>query len=209
MTTTVPVDLMSLVAEDIDNPYTKDLPSLRYRAKNAFVFIFDENQDIKDLTNVLDGVKIGKELGFHGRGITRDSFLPMYNCGEGLDQSIFCLEESLDLTYLQDFVDNEGDEDWKPRPLLGTIFQVSIDGLIALDYYFENDYNYNRVLIDVYGPNVTSKQLISCYAYMNDLDHIGEYNPTTGPDCFYRLRKGMEVIPFSTKFKGDKEVFSY
>lgn len=177
---------------DIDTTtnWTPDLPALRYNGGGIPIFLWDDNQDYGILKSVLNQVSISQHVEFRAFAAkTADRFLPWYNLMP--DQNYYpsyCLEEAEDVDFLSLAEYTIG----KPMQMEGKIIYVSLEALQELDYYYENEFNFNRVKIKVH-PNLQAKTHYDCFTWLNDVDSLCEFDNITNE---YVFRKGIDPVPY-------------
>lgn len=179
---------------------TPDLPSLRYLSRNVYVFIFDKLTDHLVFEREANDVKIGKDFVVKCDALTLLKYRPWYDIAGNGEHEYFCLEETLDCTYIEETDDSKSE----PLRIKGKVYQVSLDTLIQLDWYYQNDYNYTRS--DIQVKRTDTGETFTCFAYLNLLDDF------TYPDNKadkYQIENDVLLYPFSTEMINEEEVYSY
>lgn len=196
------MDIKTMLKEDFDMNCTDDLTSLRYIGHDVFVFLWDNMSDHDIFSSKLLDPTHMKDYMVFGSGVTTRGFLPFYETSGNSDVECFCLEDTFDVGLIKEF-----ESDLPVRYLAGTIYKVSLDTLMNLDWHYEKKYSFNRVLVDVYGPTENSKVTQSCFTYMHDIDHIADFDPIKGE---YVLNKDFDLISFGMEQVGRfKEVYKF
>ena len=183
------MDLKTMLNEDFNLNLTDDLPSLRYRNEDVYVFLWDGLACKDNFKSRLCDPTEWKDYQLWSKGVTVNSYAPFYECSGDTDLESLCLEETDDVSFINDL---EGTE---TMPMEGMIYKVSLDTLMNLDWHYENGYNYNRVMIDVKPNRNQPASVITCFTYLNDIDHIADFDQKSGK---YVLKKEISLVSFGS-----------
>ena len=196
-----PIDKLKHCLEEDKDMCTPDLPSLRYRGKDAYVFIFDNLAESSAFRDRLHQTA-GSDYVDMGDALTRLKYLPWYDIGANtFEQETYCLEESLDIPLI-----TLEDESMGPaQKIRGRLFRISLNCLIHLDWWYQNEYNYTRCEIDV-QRQFGVKEVLSAYTYMNWVEDVADWDPLK---CEHIVKEGISLYPYSTEVIGDEEVYSF
>lgn len=159
---------------DTSRNRTPDLSTLRY-AGTQRVFLWDDLQDPIALYNeLLMSLESDDYKFIYPKAVTKDKFLPFYNLADTdtMRYAGVCLEETADLQYIVNLPAHcEAEE----KPMVGKIAEVSLRALQELDEYYDNEYNYSRVEIEVF-PYRSAAKTIKVWVYLNDLQDVAEWS---------------------------------
>jgi len=196
------ISLTKSIQTDIKFNRTPDLPVLRYRGSAISVFLWDENQDFTSMCTVLEGLDIPNvyQSKFF-KAVTKDSYVPWYNLNNEYNAyPAYCLSNPKDIELMDG-------EEWymdEPQPIRGKVVDFSLEALIELDLFYENQGVFTRQLIEVY-PTSQSSQTIRCFTWFNHLADIADYNLSKDK---YILKKGIDLCTFmSGKTPDNKPVY--
>lgn len=187
--------LLSRIQDDIYNNRTPDAAKLRYHGEPIKVFLWDDMQDFKTMTHYLPGIDM--VTGYRGdyyNARTVEKFLPWYNISNdwGKDDEYWpalCLEDPVDLEMVDCPEYCLGDL----KPLKGKLVQVSLATFQLLDEYYDNEFNFSRVQVDVMNSPL-AKGTSKAYTWMNTLEDIFYYE---AHENSYKLKPNMDLTPFA------------
>lgn len=182
------------IQDDIYDNRTPDVARLRYTGEPIKVFLWDDMQEFKTMQHYLPGIDL--TTGYRGEwygATTVDKYLPWYNIGDqwGTNEEYYpalCLEEVTDLELVNcpDYFFND------PMPIKGKLAQVSLHTLQLLDEYYDNEFQFSRVKIEV-QKSQKSKDTAEVYTWMNTLEDIFDYEPH---ENVYKMKPNMDLTPF-------------
>lgn len=180
---------------DIDKEYnvTPDLPYMRYFGSGIPVFFWDGLKDFSTLQAVLSSINVEKnyESKFYN-AMTVGKYVPWYNMEDNRDSyASYCLEEYDDLVFL-DLPDYTMGI---PLSVQGKVVNVSLEALLELDAFYENEHIFTRQLIEVH-PSQWSTTKIKAFTWFNTVDQISTFDTKTSE---YTLDKNLDFTPFSTR----------
>lgn len=185
--------LKDKIALDIKFNWTPDLTSLRYLGGPIPVFIWDDLTQFNTLKDVLD------ELGYFtnhasirsAEAYTKNKYIPFYNInGAKSAYPCYCLEEESDLDFFEapDYTMDEA------RPLVGKLYNMSLEALRLLDLYYENESQFNRVVVDV-RDSFSKTETKKFYTWMNTADQLAKEELDSS--FSWVLRDDLDLTPFA------------
>ena len=137
--------ITDMIASDVDDSATPDLPALRYLNKPVKVFLWDSLS--ARITFNLYFKSTNDFKGFSEGAITKDSLIPWYDKRCDTFEA-YCLDEITTLDWM-DIASNQRSE---PRQLRGSLVEVSLEGLCELDWFYENTSVFEREEIEAGDP---------------------------------------------------------
>ena len=193
--------LTDLIRLDIKYCRTPDLPALRYEPARIPVFLYDNMKDSVNAKAHLYDLQLGIDWSTqYNFAVTKEKYVPWYSLHESDNYEALCLEDPLDAVYtdVEDYCLAD------PLPIMGKIVYVSIHALEELDYYYDNEYCFDRVKIEVH-PSPLSKKTKECFAYFNQLEGIATWDETKKE---YKLNANISTTPFNEVTKAKRQVYS-
>lgn len=185
--------LYDRIHNDLDYMNTFDLPQLRYHGQRIQVFLWDDLQDYPMLSSTLNGCSAVDDYRVESAYVhTVKHFLPWYNMSHGnYHANSYCLYSQADLNDIEM-------PEWmleEPMPLSGTLFSMSLKGLVELDRYYENEYKYTRRIVRVQPQSKTKYEYpeIDVFGYFNEIEDVANYSTHSKR---WSLQEGMDLLPF-------------
>lgn len=194
------VTLTDLIRLDVTHGRTPDLPALRYMAKQFPVFLYDNMKDSVVAKSTLFDIEVGKDWSTrHNYARTVEKYAPWYSIKDTDEYEAYCLEDSLDSIYtdVPDYCMSD------PLPMVGKVVYVSLHGLEELDYYYDNEFTFERVRIKV-KPNLLGDRELDVYAYFTSIEGISKYDTESS---LYKLNESVDVSPFNAVKKNGQDYY--
>jgi hypothetical protein len=200
---------MTKLGDDIrlclEENYTYDTAELRYCKKDLKVFLYDTISKEDQFRGIFPGARKSFDYKILScSAVTEGKFLPWYQINSDKKHfTSYCLSDVADLAFIENVPEYCVVE---PQPLKGVLYQVTLETLQDLDWYYENERMFERHSIQVnkYVHSVTPV-LEEAYCYFNPVDTLTEQKE----DKTFGLIEGFDLVPYNTVSVSGLEVFEF
>lgn len=192
MTQSVLIDKIKFEFKEFCTP---DIATLRFRSERFKVFLYDELQDLKkifDLCNVTTPSIFNKKSQV---AVTEEEFHAFHNT----DYSTFAYDCYMYSEGI-DFSEVETTGECPAKKIMGSIVEVDLNGLIALDKYYYNGVTYQREEVKVKTSPSSVFKADTCFTYVSQ--PTATFTSTSVGDHRYVPARGIELTPFLETEKG-------
>lgn len=169
------VTLEKSVKTQVTFNFTPDLPALRYQKQPFKVLFVDSLGDKGELEFVMPDLDATQFRFVCSMAVTADKFYAFRN-------------KANNPRFFESYVFSENfnpqevagvPKDARPMPVMGTVYEVDLDNLMRIDFFYDNTYDIDRKKVNI-KMTPKSTQTYPAFMYLSSANKIAEtYNQRT------------------------------